>query len=123
MRNLLTIGFTFIMLIANLHQSMSYAFFKINQPNISSEKCEMRRVEDNNCQGSCVLREMLQPSEERENPVSWLDLRLDEYLNNDLEEFSLNVFKPFVAKTGFNVQVWLDKTLVFKIWRPPQKVI
>ena len=122
MRNLLTIWFTFIMLIANLHQSVSYAFFKINQPNISSENCEMRLVEDNNCQGSCVLREMLQPSQERENPVSWLDLRLDEYLNNDTEEFSANVFKLFDAKPVFNVQVWLDKLLVFKIWRPPQVI-
>ncbi len=65
---------------------------------------------------------MLQPSQERENPVSWLDLRLDEYLNNDIEKFSANVFKLFDAKPGFNVQVWLDKSLVFKIWRPPQVI-
>lgn len=120
MRNLLTIGFTLIMLIANLHQSMNYAFFKVNQPNIASDKCEMRSIEDNNCQGACVLRELLQPKDEKEHPISLLELKLDEYLSTFNYTSSLTTLAFIDSKPKSKDPLWLDKFLIFMIWRPPQ---
>tara|TARA_R110002050_G_scaffold100008_2_gene207267 strand:- start:5550 stop:5888 length:339 start_codon:yes stop_codon:yes gene_type:complete len=111
------------MLAANLHQSMSYAFFKVNQKDIASQSCEMREVDNNNCQGSCVLRELLEPAKQKEqSPLSLLELKLDDFLAETSESIGFIDFPRRRETIGLYCEPLFEQSLIFKIWRPPQLI-
>jgi hypothetical protein len=124
MRLIIPLWLSIIVLLINLQQSIIYSFFKANQTNIATEQCEMRELEGNSCQGSCVLRELLAPVPiQEESPFLGFDLKVDEFVGSCTDK-SLLPLHPFMVEPLF---LFLSSitlhSLVFKIWRPPQLVV
>jgi hypothetical protein len=123
MRLLLSIWFAVVMLAANLHQSASFAFFKANEKAIINEHCEMRELDNNSCQGSCVLRDLLEPDNHKEElPFSVPDLNLDEFLSTTNTSLKLENVKVVREAISLYCKPLLDQSLICKIWRPPQVI-
>jgi len=109
------------MLVANLHLSLSYAFFKANQGAIATEQCVMRSVDDNNCQGSCVLRNLLEPVKQKEeSQFPTFELKIDEFLSFEIFRVTAKYFRIIKAPLRLFCDSIVAQSFIFKIWRPPQ---
>lgn len=81
----------------------------------------MRNVEGNTCQGTCVLKELLEPTPQKDKaPFTTLQLKWDEFFTN--EDFAFSFAYPNMLKALISTPYLLYDTqsLIFKIWHPPK---
>jgi hypothetical protein len=121
MRLAFSIWFSLILLFVNLHQSLAYAVFQSNQETLADEKCLERGIEGNSCQGACVLKELLQPTPQKErSPFTTPVLKLDELFANVAFDYSFEYQGMVETTVNTDYLLFNAQFVIFKIWNPPK---
>ncbi len=121
MRLITIIGFSVILILASLYQSLALLVFQSSQELIATEYCEQKELKDNSCQGACVLKELLKATPEKEqSPALQVKLELDELFANSLLVFSS--LKIYFSKSEYAsfYQTYPLEAIVYQVWHPPK---
>lgn len=55
-----------LILASSLSSSLLYLNFQLQQAQIAVERCQMKDIPDNSCQGQCVLEKQLKQTEQKQ---------------------------------------------------------
>lgn len=112
--------FLFSLLGSSLHNTLVWMEFEWNKEYYATEKCVYKKVEGNDCQGSCQIRAILQGESENPTPIAPYQEESLTLINLDIFHWELlTPFQNEAQKAVFKVfHVLVGGELL--IWRPPK---
>ena len=112
-----------IIIAATLFKSIAVVAFHINKEKVVTKLCVQRKAAENNCQGSCYLKEKLglnKDVDQPQKPAPTFDFQDIVFLRTK------NLFlkpKGCIYQQNFTPYVFVLKSnLIFNHWHPPRFV-
>lgn len=124
MRYFIVISLVFSFCFLSMRSTLVYSYFKWNQEYITANFCVNRAVKESKCNGNCRLKDMMEVSEQTDQPQSVPiipNLQVEEFYwpsTNDLANLVID-FYTFISP-NFTDSFLLDRLSVQRIFHPPE---